>query len=155
MSESTEMYLLRIALLRESGRPVSVGRLAAALGISPVSANQMCHRLAAQGLVEYRPYRGLTLSAAGEERAGRLLHRRRLWETFLVERLGLAAAAAEAAACQLEHATTDDLAERLAAFLGQAEPAPCAPPIPRQDPAAPSPERSAWTPSPRPRTPAS
>jgi predicted membrane GTPase involved in stress response len=58
MSESVEMYLLRIALLQDEDRPVPISALAEELAVSPVSANQMCRKLEERGMVHYEPYKG-------------------------------------------------------------------------------------------------
>lgn len=130
MSESVEMYLLRIALLRKGQRPVPLSLLAQELDISPVSANEMCHRLMDDGWLTYEPYKGVTLTAQGEAVAQRILRRRRLWEVFLAERLNLEPHAAEDISCRLEHVTPDEVADRLAAFLGNPTHSPQNQPIP-------------------------
>lgn len=130
MSESVEMYLLRIALLQQEGQPVPLSQLAEELAISPISANQMCRKLAERALVSYQPYKGVTLTAAGEHMALAVLRKRRLWEVFLVEKLGLPPPAAEEFACRFEHVTPDDLGEALAAYLGHPRFSPQRQPIP-------------------------
>ena len=133
MSESIEMYLLRIALLRTNGQPVPVPTLAQELSISTVSANEMCRRLVDKGLIEYEPYRGVTLTAKAEMLARRVLRNRRLWEVFFVEKLGIEPVEADEIACRFEHVTPDDLAERLAFFLGHPTLNPQNEPIPYDD----------------------
>lgn len=130
MSESVEMYLLRIALLQDVDRPVPISALAEELAVSPVSANQMCRKLEERGMVHYEPYKGVTLTLHGEAVAMRVLRRRRLWEVFLAEKLGLAPDKAEEIACRFEHVTPDGLAERLAGFLGNPTLSPQHEPIP-------------------------
>lgn len=117
MSESIEMYLLRVALLQEANEPVPVPQLAQELSISPVSAHEMCRKLTEKGLVQYEPYKGVTLTTEGDVLAQRVLRCRRLWETFFVEKLGIEPAQADEMACRFEHVTPDALAEQLAAFL--------------------------------------
>lgn len=130
MSESVEMYLLRIALLQDEDRPVPISALAEELAVSPVSANQMCRKLEERGMVHYEPYKGVTLTLHGEAVAMRVLRRRRLWEVFLAEKLGLGPDQAEEIACRFEHVTPDGLAERLAGFLGNPTLSPQQEPIP-------------------------
>jgi DtxR family transcriptional regulator, Mn-dependent transcriptional regulator len=130
MSESVEMYLLRIALLQDEDRPVPISTLAEELAVSPVSANQMCRKLEERGMVHYEPYKGVTLTLHGEAVAMRVLRRRRLWEVFLAEKLGLEPGQAEEIACRFEHVTPDGLAERLASFLGNPTLSPQQEPIP-------------------------
>lgn len=118
MSESVEMYLVMTALLRSAPeQPVAVSQLASRLGVSQVSANEMCHKLSERGLLAYQPYKGVTLTSAGEAQAQQILSRRRLWVIFLVENLGIAPEEADDLACQLEHITSERLVSALKAFL--------------------------------------
>lgn len=118
-SESIEMYLVATAMLRQKHEPVPLSQLAHRLAITPVSANEMCRKLTERGLIEYQPYKGVTLTDEGETVAQHVLRRRRLWEAFLVEHLGIEPGEADEIACRLEHITSDQLVERLAAFLAQ------------------------------------
>lgn len=131
-SESEEMYLIHIAMAGEEGveGPVGLSRLAEVLSVSSVSANQMVKKLAGRGLVEYLPYKGVELTSAGREIADRVLRGRRLWALFLAEQLDLSPARADAIACDLEHITPPDLADRLADLLGDPERGPQGRPIP-------------------------
>ena len=117
MSESMQMYLVTIARERVDGQPLPLSRLAEALKISPVSVNEMCRKLQEHGLVTYRPYVGVSLTAEGEERANYVLRRHRLWEVFLVSSLGFSYQEAHEAACELEHSTPDKVADRLDIYL--------------------------------------
>ncbi len=131
MSESVEMYLLRVVQLREDAQtPVSLSRLAEVMAISPVSVNEMCHKMVAQGLVRYTPYKGVVLTPYGEEQINSLLRRRRLWVVFLEEKLGMDEAQAEEVACHLEHVTPCEVADRLDAYLGHPRTTPQGRPIP-------------------------
>jgi DtxR family transcriptional regulator, Mn-dependent transcriptional regulator len=130
MSESIEMYLLRVALLQRQGQPVPVPILAQELSISSVSANEMCRKLTDKGLIDYEPYKGVTLTIQGERLARQVLRCRRLWEVLFVEKLGLEPEGAEAIACRFEHVTSEELAERLATFLGHPTVSPQNEPIP-------------------------
>ncbi len=132
MSESTEMYLLRIALLQDDSPFVPISALADDLSVSPVSANQMCRRLASKDMVEYQPYKGVRLTLQGEEIAMQVLRKRRLWEVFLAEKLNIQPKEAEEMACRFEHVTPDLLANRLTGFLGDPTLSPQREPIPRQ-----------------------
>jgi len=141
-SESEEMYLIHVAMAGEEGveGPVGLSRLAEMLSVSPVSANQMVRKLAGRGLVQYLPYKGVELTAPGREIADQVLRGRRLWALFLAEQLGLSPARADAIACDLEHITPPDLADRLSHLLGDPTRGPQGQPIP--DPGRPTPGRS-------------
>jgi DtxR family Mn-dependent transcriptional regulator len=133
LTESSQMYLLDIVRLRDGGDPVPLSRLAEELSVSPVSVNEMCRKLQEQGLVIYRPYKGASLTPEGERQAHRVLRKHRLWEVFLVEKLGYAYDRAHEAACQLEHGTSDLLSERLDAYLDRPSTNPLGEPIPHSE----------------------
>lgn len=117
MSETVEMYLVTAVLERKDDKPVPLSVLAERLSVSPVSANEMCHKMTERGLVEYQPYKGIVLTDEGEVLAQRVLNRRRVWEDFLLHHLGIEPQEADEIACQLEHITSDRLIEALAAYL--------------------------------------
>jgi DtxR family Mn-dependent transcriptional regulator len=131
-TESEEMYLIHIAMAGEEGvnGPVGISHLAGMLEVSPVSANQMIKKLAGRHLVDYVPYKGVELTGAGREIAAQVLRGRRLWALFLAEQLGLSPVRADAIACDLEHVTTPDLADRLSRLLGDPSRGPQGRPIP-------------------------
>jgi DtxR family Mn-dependent transcriptional regulator len=131
-TESEEMYLITIARAIEDGHdgPVPIPRVAEALRVSQVAANEMVKKLSSRRLVEYVPYRGVTLTTRGDEIARGVLRRRRLWGVFLTEHLGLSPEEADSVACEFEHVTPIDVEARLAAFLGDPAVGPQGRPIP-------------------------
>lgn len=132
-SVSVQDYLLTIYRLQGDESPVSTTALAARLGVAPPSVTGMVRKLHRDGLVAYRPYRGVVLTEAGAQQALHLLRRHRLWELFLTEVLGLSWDEVHAEANRLEHATSERVAERLAAFLGEPAIDPHGQPIPARD----------------------
>jgi len=132
LSESEEMYILTIENLQGDGEEnrVSLSRLADQLAVQPVSANQMIHKLESSGYVEYQPYKGVKLSPTGEKQAEHILRHRRIWQTFLVERLGMSLAKADELACRFEHITPQEVIARLFQYLGDPAYAPDGKPIP-------------------------
>jgi DtxR family transcriptional regulator, Mn-dependent transcriptional regulator len=131
MSESLEMYLSTIMRLRDSrDEPLPLSTLADALSIASVSANEMCRKLQEQGLVVYRPYKGVTLTREGEKRGRAVLRRRGIWTVFLTQKLSIDPERAQDVADALEHGTPDDIADRLADFLGNPRVTPLGTPIP-------------------------
>jgi DtxR family Mn-dependent transcriptional regulator len=131
--ESPEMYLKSIYQLGASDRPVPISTLAEHLGISPVSATEMIHRMVERKLVEHVPYKGVHLTERGTEDALAVIRRHRLWERFLTDRLGIPWEKAHDAACQLEHSVGSEVTELLAADLGDPNTCPHGNPIPSAD----------------------
>ena len=78
-SSTVENYLKAIyqgqSSLARDERLVSMGHVAAALGVTPGTATTMVKALAESGLAEYEPYSGVRLTAAGEKLAGLVLRR--------------------------------------------------------------------------------
>ncbi len=118
-SESTEMYLITIATMGSEDQitPLPIASLAEELRVQPVSANQMVKKMAENGWLEYIPYKGVILTDKGQKQALRVLRHRRLWEVFLVRELEMSVEEADALACDLEHLISEDVANRLDAFL--------------------------------------
>ena len=119
LSESEQMYILSVVLLEEAGHPspVSLGLVSDFLGVATVTTNQMVHKLADQGFLEYLPYQGLRLTEKGSQLANHVLHHRRLWQVFFETKLGLDSKNADEIACRLEHIVPCDAVTKLADYL--------------------------------------
>jgi DtxR family Mn-dependent transcriptional regulator len=133
-SSTVENYLKAIhqgqSGLAEGVRLVPMGQVAAALGVTPGTATTMVKALAEAGLVEYEPYSGVRLSAAGERLAGLVLRRHRLVELFLVQVMGMKWDEVHDDAEQLEHVVSERLIERIDEMLGRPTHDPHGDPIP-------------------------
>lgn len=121
--ESYEMYLKAVLELTPPEGMVPVTSLAERLGVATVSASEMVHRLQDQGMIDHEPYKGVRLSAKGQEVADRVIRSHRLWERFLVDSLGLDWAASHDFACELEHLADPQVVDALEVLLGH--PATC------------------------------
>lgn len=132
-SESAEMYLKTVSELAVGGNPVPISALAGRLGVSPVSATEMVHRLQDYGLVDHRPYKGIVLTTDGAKQASEIIRSHRLWERFLADCLGLPWNDVHALACRLEHATDPKVTSALDRFLGYPTTCPHGNPIPDVD----------------------
>lgn len=95
------------------------------------TVNEMIKKLVAKKLVSYTPYKGSILSEKGRYIASDMLRKHRLWEMFLVEKLGYSWADVHEEAERLEHVTSDLLLERLNEFLGEPEKCPHGNTIPK------------------------
>ncbi|MBN1266982.1 MAG: FeoA domain-containing protein [Anaerolineales bacterium] len=133
ISESMQMYLVTIAREQNNRQPVPLSELAQVLSISAVSVNEMCRKLQDSSLVQYQPYKGVSLTEEGDQLASMILRKHRLWEVFLVEKLGLAYEQAHEVACELEHATPNLLADHLDRFLEFPSTNPIGRPIPTSE----------------------
>ena len=93
----------------------------------------MSKRLAAMGLVERVPYRGLSLTDEGRQVALELLRHHRLIERYLADTLGLPLDAVHDEADRLEHALSEELEARIDERLGYPTLDPHGDPIPDRD----------------------
>lgn len=151
-SHAVQDYLKAIFLLQEEaalkGAPPSVSTKAVAdrLGVSAASATNMLKRLASLGLVDHVSYKGAELTEAGRKVALEMIRHHRLLETYLAEALGVPWDRVHAEAEILEHVLSEDLEDRIAAFLGDPTSDPHGHPIPSKDLAMPptSSEQVLW-----------
>ena len=115
---------------RGGGELVPMGHLASALGVVPGTATTMVKALAESGLVQYEPYAGVRLTAAGEKLAAMVLRRHRLIELFLVQVMGMSWTEVHDEAEHLEHAVSERLIARIDEMLGHPAVDPHGDPIP-------------------------
>ncbi len=132
MSKQTiEEYLETIKTLEEmEGSPVKTSSLARVLAVSAASVSEMLQRLSEKGMVKYTPYSGASLTEKGLQQALKLTRRHRLWEVFLNKHLDIGWEEVYDEACNLEHNTSDLVAEKLAQFLENPVVCPHGSPIP-------------------------
>ena len=133
-SSAVEDYSKAIyALEGRGGRPVSTNALADRLGVTAASASGMVRRLGELGLVSHQPYRGVTLTEAGQRVALEVIRHHRLLELYLVESLGVPWDRVHDEAEVLEHVLSEELEELIAAKLGDPTRDPHGDPIPTRD----------------------
>jgi len=133
-TEAIEDYAKAIyALSLERKGPVTNGELAERLGVAPATATSMLKRLADLGLVDYRPYKGVTLTPGGEKVALEVIRHHRLIEAYLSEALGMPSDRVHDEAEVLEHYISEDLELLIAAKLGEPSHDPHGTPIPGPD----------------------
>jgi DtxR family Mn-dependent transcriptional regulator len=119
LTEAIEHYLRAIYKLgHDRDEPVSVTELARAQAVAPASASAMVKKLAALGLAEHAPYRGVALTAAGERVALEVIRHHRLLELYLAKTLGVDVADVHNEADRLEHAISEELEARIDKALG-------------------------------------
>ena len=118
LTDAIQDYLREIYKLGADGGRVSVTALAKRQGVSPASASAMVKKLAALGLAEHAPYRGVTLTHAGEQVALEVIRHHRLLELYLAETLGVHVDEVHDEAERLEHVISEELEERIDKALG-------------------------------------
>jgi DtxR family transcriptional regulator, Mn-dependent transcriptional regulator len=117
-SITEENYLKAIFANGGNGQIISTNTLAAAIHIKASSVTDMLKKLKSKKLILYKPYEGCKLTVLGEKVALMLIRKHRIWETFLYQTLGFSWEEVHFIAEELEHIKSDQLINRLDAFLG-------------------------------------
>ena len=111
-----EDYVELIADLIDDGGEARQVDIAARLGVAQPTVAKMLKRLAEDGLVAQKPYRGAFLTEAGQALALRSRERHRLVERFLLS-LGIAPETARRDAEGLEHHVSEETLDAFARSL--------------------------------------
>lgn len=130
LSASEENYIKSIYNLQKATEKVNTNSLAAFLDTSAASITDMLKKLKTKKLLEYKKYYGFRLNASGNKEALKIIRRHRLWEFFLVEKLGMEWEKVHAIAEELEHVSSVELITRLDHYLGNPKIDPHGDPIP-------------------------
>ncbi len=133
ISFTEENYLKAIYHLSQGGqKAVMTNELAEAMQTKAASVTDMVKKLSIKELIQYEKYYGVKITTVGKQRALQIIRKHRLWETFLVEKLGFAWDEVHAVAEQLEHIQSPRLINKLDEFLGFPKADPHGDPIPDQ-----------------------
>ena len=130
-SFTEENYLKAIYKLQETnGEVVATSVLAQVMGVHAPSVTDMLKRIAGKKLVTYQKSKGVKLTERGRQVAVAIIRNHRLWEVFLVDKLGFKWDEVHELAEQLEHIHSEDLTNKLDKFLGFPKADPHGDPIP-------------------------
>lgn len=109
------------------------GTIAKKLGISSAAATDMSKKLAERGLLQYEKYQQLKLTKKGTAMALNVVRKHRLWEAFLFKLFDMSLHDIHREAELLEHETSDFLADKICAYLGNPKFDPHGDPIPNAE----------------------
>lgn len=129
---SEENYLKAIfRLSHKSDEKISPTAIAGTLGNNAASVVDMIRKLGEKQLIEYDKKKGVILTQQGLKDSILIVRKHRLWEVFLLEKLGFHWDEIHDIAEELEHVSNASLADRLDKFLGFPEYDPHGDPIPK------------------------
>lgn len=111
---------------------VSTNSIAEGMATKPASVSDMIRKLSKKGVINYQKYKGVQISKHGRRVALEVIRRHRLWEVFLVDKLGFNWDEVHDVAEQLEHIKSSLLIRRLDKFLGFPTMDPHGDPIPNE-----------------------
>lgn len=129
-SVSEENYIKSIYHLQQQTDTVTTNSLANELQTRPASVTDMLKKLQLKKLLEYEKYKGFRLNATGNKVALSIVRRHRLWEYFLVTKLGFEWDKVHVIAEELEHVSSIELIQKLDNFLNYPQADPHGDPIP-------------------------
>ena len=109
---------------------VHTSELAEMMQTRSPTVTDMLKKLAEKELVHYIKYQGVRLTEKGNQIALKVIRSHRLWEVFLVEKLGFNWDEIHEIAEQLEHIDSDELIHRLDIYLNHPKFDPHGDPIP-------------------------
>jgi len=109
------------------------GNIAKLLGVSSAAATDMAKNLASKNLINYEKYKALELTKEGELLALKVIRKHRLWEAFLHKTFDMSLHEIHREAELLEHETSDFLANKISAYLGNPKFDPHGDPIPNEN----------------------
>jgi DtxR family transcriptional regulator, Mn-dependent transcriptional regulator len=134
ISFTEENYLKVIHRLSEAtSEDISTNAVAELMQTKAASVTDMLRKLADKGWVNYQKYQGVRLSPEGEKIALSIVRKHRLWEVFLVDKMGFNWDEVHEIAEQLEHIESDELVQKLDAYLGFPKTDPHGDPIPNKE----------------------
>jgi len=134
LSSTEENYIKAIFKLSDNNTvSVSTNAIAESMQTAAASVTDMLKRLTEKGYVLYEKYKGARLSEDGKKRALLLLRKHRLWEAFMVDKLGFSWDEIHPIAEQLEHIQSEKLINQLDEFLGFPKVDPHGDPIPDKE----------------------
>ena len=132
-SQSEEDYLKAVYHLEAENLSVSTNSLASYLNMKPSSVSDMLKKLAEKKYINYQKYKGTSLTKKGKLIALKIIRKHRLWESFLVDKLGFSWASVHSIAEQLEHINSEELIDKLDEFLDFPKYDPHGDPIPAKN----------------------
>ena len=133
-SLAEENYLKIIYRLCEGTKEdISTNSIAELTNNKAASVTDMLQKLAEKGWVTYQKYQGVRLTKIGESIALSIIRKHRLWEVFLVEKLGYNWDEVHEIAEQLEHIESETLINKLDSFLDFPKIDPHGDPIPNKE----------------------
>ena len=133
-SLTEENYLKAIyRLSNKADLKITPTSIAEEIGVNAASVVDMIKKLSEKDLIKYEKTKGAELTKTGKKIALNIIRNHRLWEVFLLEKLGYSWDVVHEIAEQLEHIKHPELADRLDSFLGNPQYDPHGDPIPKSN----------------------
>lgn len=128
-----ENYLKIIYKMEEKAQLVTVTSLSKYFNVSKSTVSNMIKKLVFMNLIDTRPYKPILLTESGKEKATEIIHKHRLIELFLVEKMNFDLDEVHDIAEEIEHIKNIKFFRRIKEILGDCDIDPHGSIIPQQD----------------------
>ena len=117
LSSHMEDYLEAIYFILQNEPEAHAAKIAERLGVRRASVTGALRILADKSLINYQPYKGITLTEEGRKQGEAVAKRHRILQSFIRDILGMEEKEAEEIACKMEHITNPDFMGRMVQFI--------------------------------------
>ena len=124
LTSTLEDYLEAVFVLSSDSKGARVDDIAAHVGVHKSTVTAALHALSGRGLVDYVPYRPVSLTSRGRRLGATIRGRHKTLRRFLTDVLGIEGALAEDTACRMEHVVPPEVVERFTSFTDFVEACP-------------------------------
>lgn len=128
-----ENYLKIIYKMEEKAQLVTVTSLSKYFNVSKSTVSNMIKKLVFMNLIDTMPYKPILLTESGKEKATEIIHKHRLIELFLVEKMNFDLDEVHDIAEEVEHIKNIKFFRRIKEILGDCDIDPHGSIIPKQD----------------------
>ena len=128
-----ENYLKIIYKMEEKAQLVTVTSLSKYFNVSKSTVSNMIKKLVFMNLIDTRPYKPILLTESGKEKATEIIHKHRLIELYLVEKMNFDLEEVHDIAEEVEHIKNAKFFRRIKEILGDCDIDPHGSIIPKQD----------------------
>ena len=128
-----ENYLKIIYKMEEKTQVVTVTFLSKYFNVSKSTVSNMIKKLVAMDLIDTKPYKPILLTKSGKEKATEIIHKHRLIELYLVEKMNFDLDEVHEIAEEVEHIKNSKFFKRITEILGDCDIDPHGSIIPKQN----------------------
>ncbi|MDA8758008.1 metal-dependent transcriptional regulator [Flavobacteriaceae bacterium] len=128
-----ENYLKTIYKMEENGQSVTVTSLSQFFGVSKSTVSNMIKKLVLMDFIDTKPYKPILLTPLGRQKATEMIHKHRLIELYLVEKMNFDLDEVHDIAEEVEHIQNTKFFKRIQEILGDFDVDPHGSVIPKQD----------------------
>ena len=115
--EQVEEYIEAIFDIAGKDGTAKTVEVAKRLNNAPASVTEVFQSMAQNELVQYEPYKGVSLTEKGAEAAMKIKRKHRLLEVFLTEILHIDPEKVHDEACKMEHCISDEVGDAICKML--------------------------------------